>query len=47
MACPYGEVLNEVRGFPQTKDYEWQLVGRPWVHHSCVCVCDLGGGGDN
>ena len=39
MTCPYGEVLNEVRGFPQAKDYERQLIGRPWVDHSCVCVC--------
>ena len=27
MTSSYGESLNKVRGFPQTKDNKWQLKG--------------------
>ena len=39
MTSSYGESLNKVRGFPQTKDNKWQLKGGAWEDYSCVCVC--------
>ena len=43
MTSSYGEGLNKVRGFPQTKDNKWQLKRGAWEDYSCmyncVCVC--------
>ena len=48
MTSSYGESLNKVRGFPQTKYNKWQLKGGAWEDYSCVCVCVCvwGGGGE-